>query len=187
MAPYVSNGAPFSNMAAAEASKVVTCSNMAARHGGHLHPRKRLFSVWRARRPPGFRRSALGSSSRKRIQPAVQKDRLCLEHVTWGRRSVIGLGAVTSDAAAARAEGREIETLRRSVRPGRSLMRSRKVRGRAPPGEPTRGGRLPRPRLAVVPSRGALVSPSSAPGSGRPRSLHPIPPRPWRRRPASPA
>ncbi|MEJ1273254.1 hypothetical protein NN561_004115 [Cricetulus griseus] len=80
--------------------------------------------------PPGFRRSALGSSSRKRVRPAVGRGGLCLRHVIARRRPAIGRPAVTSDAAEARAESRAVGTLRRSVRPGRrSLMRSRKLTG----------------------------------------------------------
>lgn len=84
----------------------------------------------------------------------------------WSRGDDVRRSGATS--ARARAQSRAIETRRRSVGQGRSLMRSRKVRGPqagcAPPsltlpGEPTWGGRL--------------SASSSAPGRGTRTPLRP--------------
>lgn len=150
---------------------------MASRRGGHAHAhaRKRPLPPVAGPLSPGSSRSALGSSSRKHLRPAVEENRVCLGHVIRRCRSGIGRVAVTSDAAAAAAAGARLRR-RRSVRlGGRSLMRSRKVSGRAGRMraavwgvEEGRAPRLARPAEGAWPGR--LGSPSStAPGM---RLLH---------------
>lgn len=162
-------------MAAVADSKDVPFSNMASRRGGHAHAHARKRPLLPVAGPlsPGSSRSALGSSSRKHLRPAVEENRVCLGHVIRRRRSGIGRVAVTSDVAAA--AGARLRR-RRSVRlGGRSLMRSRKVSGRAGRMraavwgvEEGRAPRLARPAEGAWPGR--LGSPSStAPGM---RLLH---------------
>lgn len=88
-----------------------------SQHGGNLAQFPALCP-WLGRGPPAFHENQLRGG-----------------HVVWRRGPVIGRVVMTSDAAAphartrARAQSRASETRRRSVRPGRSLMRSRKLTG----------------------------------------------------------
>lgn len=131
-----------------------------SQHGGNLAQFPALCP-WLGRGPPAFHENQLRGG-----------------HVVWRRGPVIGRVVMTSDAAAphartrARAQSRASETRRRSVRPGRSLMRSRKVRGpqagcappsRTLPGEPAGGGRLS--ASSSAPGRGART-PAPASGGG---------------------
>lgn len=119
-----------------------------------------------------FRRSARGWPSGRRTPTAFCRNRLHGGHAGGRRPPEIGRVAMTPDAAAphararARAQSRAFETRRRSVRPGRSLMRSRKVRG------PAGGVRATEPH-----------SPRGAGGGRAPLGLEL---RPWEENPHSP-
>lgn len=148
---------PFPNMAA-RPGRHPRGGRALSQHGGNLRllPALRPRLAFREAHADRFLQKPASRWARGRETPARD----------WSRGDDARRRGATRTRARARAQSRAFETRRRSVRPGRSLMRSRKVRG------PAGGVRATEPH-----------SPRGAGGGRAPLGLEL---RPWEENPHSP-